>query len=257
MGKIEVWGTLGAAYGFAFGNLGRFLRLSGAWLAGSIGFNVLFVLHLPLAVRLLGALGMALFLLGGLIAFPLAWHRLILLGEERGIFAALRFGRRQCRFLTYMILTSLIVGLSAYLALIVAGSIAAAVRPRLGTAAIIIPAVAILAMWCLASRVTLALPAIAVDEAGAVLRHAWRRGRGNGTRLVLGWVLCSLPFIVASDVLHALQVRLGERTVLGGAVVGALPFVVEFLEAAVTVGFLSRAYQQLAAAAPDEAPSAD
>ena len=130
MGRIEIWRTLGAAYGFALGNLGRFLRLSGAWLVGSIGCNALFVLHLPLVVRLLGALGMGLFLLGGLIAFPLAWHRLILLGEERGIFAALRFGRRQCRFLTYMILTSLIVGLSAYLALIVAGSIAAAVRPR-------------------------------------------------------------------------------------------------------------------------------
>jgi len=249
MGKLEFWRIITAAYGCAFAHLGRFLRFSGAWLVGVIGFHAGVVLPLPLAVRLAAALGLALFLLGGLVAFPLAWHRLILLGEERRFFAALRFGRRAWRFLAYVILTSALLVVPAYLALAITGSMAAALRPRLGRAAIAIPVIIVPAVWCLASRLTLALPAIAVDETGPVLRRAWARGRGNGVRLALGWLFCTLPFVGLTDILHGLQVRIGARTILGGAVVGGLPFIVEFLEAAVTVGFLSHSYRQLADAA--------
>lgn len=255
MGKIELWRTVRAAFSFTFGDLRQFFRLSGLWLAGIVGFQALLVLPLPSLARALAAIGMALFIFGGFTAFPLAWHRIILLGDDPGVAGSLRFGRRQLRFLGYGLLVSALVAMPSFLVLGVAGGIAANLHSRFGIATAIIPAISVAVVCCLASRVTLVLPAVAIDETGAVLRRAWNRGRGNGVRLSLGWLLCTVPFVTLSGALHWLQTKIGATTFFGGAVVGALPYLVQFFEAAITVGFLSHSYQQLAplASAPSSA----
>ncbi len=245
MGKIAFWRTLRAAFYFTVGDLSRFFRLSGLWLVAILGFQVLQALPVSPLVQALATLGLGLFALGGFTAFPVAWHRAILVGEHRGMIAALRFGRREWRFLGYASLVSAMIFSLLLLLLGVTGEIAATMRPQLGIAVAAIPFASALAGWCLAARLTLVLPAIAVDETGAVLRRAWSRARGNGARLFFGWLICTVPFVAMSGGLRWLQTVAGS-TVLMNALLGALPFVVQFFEVAVTVGFLSHSYQQLA-----------
>ncbi len=250
MGKIAFWRTLRAAFYFTLGDLSRFFRLSGLWLVAILGFQVLQALPVSPIVRALASVGLGLFAFGGFTAFPVAWHRTILVGENRGMIAALRFGRREWRFLGYALLVSAMIFSPLLLLLGVTGEIVATMRPRLGIAVAAIPFGSALAGWCLVSRLTLVLPAIAVDETGAVLRRAWSRARGNGARLFLGWLICTVPFVAMSGGLRWLQTAIGS-TVLMNALLGALPFVVQFFEVAVTVGFLSHSYQQLASFRPE------
>src|SRR5262249_58353607 len=53
----------------------------------------------------------------GLISFSLAWHRAVLFDEDRGWIGALRFGRREWRFLGYGMLLGLMIGVPCFFAM--------------------------------------------------------------------------------------------------------------------------------------------
>src|SRR5690242_8619444 len=119
MQKIAFWRSIGAAYAFVFTQPVRLLRTGGIWLA----IFALYALWLALpgttarptsladALRH-GAIGIAvlLFYLFGLTSFAVAWHRAVLLDEDRPWLSALRFRRREWRFLGNGLLVALALG---------------------------------------------------------------------------------------------------------------------------------------------------
>jgi hypothetical protein len=263
MRKIAFWRTVGDAYRFLFGNLARFLVLTGGWLIAIIVTVAAMALLslvsqvLALVVVIIGAI---LFYFGGVLAFAVAWHRAILRGEPPRM--SLHFGPRERRFLGYSAVIGLIFFAIAFAGGMVLGGLvvglAAFGKPGILVAALS-PIVAIIA-WGLCARLSLALPAAAVDEPGRLLKTAWRRGRGNAVRLFFGPIVCAIPIIILQTVLQLVLGppfwRAGMTRTLMAHTMTALPLTMSllyiiliFVQVAVTVGFLSFSYRQLTAPA--------
>jgi hypothetical protein len=232
--KIAFWATVSDSYAFVFGDWGRLFRASIAWVAiGCIIFVLVLALFGPEALQRARESGMAhrsygqtvsqlLFLLLAVvayIAFSVAWHRAVLLGDAHAApLRALRFRAREFRFLLYLIVITLlsvgvfagtfVVGL-AFTALAVSGQAALSVFHGVphGTIAIAIAAVLVgmIVLLPFLARFSLGLPAIAVEEPHGVFGRSWHRGWHNGWRLIWGPLICSLPLSIASGVLQVGQ----------------------------------------------------
>jgi hypothetical protein len=261
MKKIAFWRTVGAAYGYLFTELMRFLVLAGGWFV-AVAITVIVMILLMIASPIAGlALGMIIFLavmIGAVFGFSVAWHRAILLDEPPRFLP--RFGRREWRFLGYSLVITL-----AYLGVTtVGGVLLAAVAAGVAQASRPLAVIVGIALFCgiivadfYVIRLMLALPAAAVDEPSDLLGNAWRRGKGNGIRLGFGSFLCMLPTgIVQVIVQFAVAPPLWMRGVAfeGAAppsvpaqMVSAILYVVlYFVQMALIVGFLSFSYLQLA-----------
>ena len=271
MTKLAFWRTVGAAYNFAFTDARRLVGAAGAWIVGLTLLALPVQWLVPKASLAAGlvAFADALLYLTGLAVFAAKWHRAVLLNETVSGSDALRIGRRELRFLGYAILILLIVGG----VLFVAGTIVfLPVAMLLGyarggglaaTAFYLFEAMIYIVLGAVVARLALALPAAALDEAGDVLDTAWQRSRGNGLRLCLGTILCMLPFALAQRVLDALfggpLWLMGKQGVFAAVAsspavqlaLAALMLMLYFLAIAVTTGFFSIAYRQLA---PGTAP---
>jgi hypothetical protein len=259
MAKIAFWRTVGDAYRDLFDNLGRFLILSGAWLIAIVLTFVVAALLSFVSIVLayvVVIIGAVLFYFSGVLVFAVAWHRAILLDEPPRM--SLRFGRREWRFLGYSILIGLVfsgaavAGGAAFAALAIGlgaafggGTVVAAVSP-----------IVIIAAWAICARLSLALPAAAVDEPGGLLRAAWRRGKGNAVRLFFGPLVCAVPIFILQMVLQFLagppfwQTGIAHAMTAFPLTLSLLYVILVFVQAAVTVGFLSFSYRQLAGGIP-------
>jgi hypothetical protein len=276
MTKIAFWRTVGGAFGFVFSDLGRFLQVSGIWLASIISLELLAISFRPdshgLAVTFC-ILGFMTFLAASL-ALSFAWHRTILAQETPSAAMALRFGAREWRFLGYSLLIVLVICVPMVIFILISalisgiflgvvmaanGANAAAVG---GTGALmgrIIAAIFMLAAWYVVSRLWLALPAVATDQRGDMLSTAWRRSRRNGLRLMFGLLVCALPFSLVNGLI---QRALGapiwtsvfdpahhplDSSLLIPSVTVTLILLVDFIQTAVWVAFLSFSFHQLSA----------
>lgn len=265
MRKIAFWPTIGAALRFTFGDRSRLLHVLEPRLIVTgltlVAGEILGMLPGPSLVLVLAATWVVVLL--AFASFAVAWHRSILLGAQRVALDGLRIGKREWRFLGYSLLLPLLVGLplgiAASLATVVvlaAGRLAGLaglaldlLEPAVRLAALVIGAVC-------AARLALILPAIAVDEPGASLRRAWERGRGNALRLAAGSLLCLAPFVPVAFLYLALVERIAADSLALQLVLALALMVLEFLEFAVAVAFLSLAYDQLRAPADQQATGA-
>jgi hypothetical protein len=279
MQKIAFWRSIGDAYAFVFGQPLRLLRIGGVWLAIFFLYSLWYVLPgavarptgLADALRDSGIeLAALLFYLFGLISFAVAWHRAVLLNEDRTWLAALRFRRREWRFLGNGLIILLLIGLLVGVPLSVAswvfsivlsaGLSQAHVGPGLGlvmaiAAGAILPGIGS-AVWC---RLALVFPAVAADAPGEPIAETWQQSRGNWLRLYFASLLCGLPVWALGWVVD--RVSAGPLTryswtfagdgkfiaTYGGELQSALGLLVYFLEAAVLIAFYSIAYRQLPA----------
>jgi hypothetical protein len=140
-------------------------------------------------------------LIASFVSGSVAIHRSIILNESSWL-AALRFRRREWRFLGIgtLIALAVIVPLFVFLAIVLFSVLPMAAPlikdPAALDAAYVAAYVgAVLILWGLAARLMLALPAVAIDEEGRQLGRAWTRSRGNGLRLWLGSLACWFPFV--------------------------------------------------------------
>jgi hypothetical protein len=95
-----------------------------------------------------------------------------------------------------------------------------------------------------AMRLQLVLPAAAVGERRVTLAGSWNTTRGNGWRLLAGFVLVTLPVSVAGVAAAFALLALAEGT--GSLVLGWLarlaPIAAAWVQAPLLAGFLSYSY---------------
>jgi hypothetical protein len=284
--KIAVWPAVGAAFAFVFLHPLRLLRLGGLWLALILALLVLSAIvsspSVPrgpvtgpaVAAFVVGFFVAGIVLLGGFYSFWVALHRAALVGEIRPWFAALRFGRREWRFVGYSILISILMGLPLLPVELVAVPLAIRYLHTGGNIFVmaewgsVMATVLTLVVWTYGSRLFLVFAAVAADETGDKLSRAWARSRGNGFRIYIGSVICLLPFIVGHRLVQWLRLRdiaeaLRTKEDIfvaanhGTGLYGTVSFVILLVGLAVLVGFSSYCYLRLtppASAAVSDAP---
>ena len=281
--KFPFWRTFGDAFVFVFQDFRRFLRMSAAWVAL---YAILFVvmvalfgvasveptkpmkpddLHIDPAHIVPGLVYAVVGIVSNVI-FAVAWHRTVLLNEQRNFLHAFRLHWREWRFFFY----SLLVGLIALFATGIVGGISLlfgiAVLPGFPVdqfpfnpwAFAIMAGLMWLFLWFLVpfiSRFSLGLPAIAVEEPRGVFGRSWRRGRHNGWRLFWGPIFVAIPIGIVVTVFGAIQTGFAFLTLLSTEwrIVGlvlewiffTLAYGAHFLSFAVSITFLSLAYKFL------------
>lgn len=283
--KIRFWRTVGDSYGFVFGDWGRLFRASAAWVViGCVIFVAILAWFGPEALQrakqpglthmtpgqTVAGLSFALLALISYVAFSVAWHRAVLLGDGHETpLRALRFKGREFRFLLYLIVIAFLsVGIVA--GVFVVGIVAAAGavsgqevtdmfsgEPRGGIAiAILAVFVGIIVLAPFLARFSLGLPAIAVEEPRGVFGRSWHRGWRNGWRLIWGPFVCSFPISIVSGLFRAGQSFFGLMAgyeapwrifgEVGMLAFYALGSFAHFIALAGAISFLSLSYRQLA-----------
>jgi hypothetical protein len=274
---LPVWQTVREAFATVPGQWQAVVRIFWAWLAIEGALLVLLFRTFPL--RTLPPIGTppspeslvlpspgffltaALLVVVSLLAFSstaVAWHRLILLGEQPPA-VYLGLGGTVMRYLGRCLLIGLvalpIVLLCAMLLLpfvafrlgdILPAPPAPFVRPSLGHILVlsIVNLVVLLPALLVISRLAISLPGIAIGHP-MTLREAWQRTAGNAGRLLGGTLLVYVP---SSAIGLALQLATWPpRWPPGGNLLPAvlLNFLVGFLVAVAAIGFLSLSYRFL------------
>jgi len=242
-GRLPVLRLVRHAYLDLVGNWRSLVQIGALWLV------VPWVLHAiggPLPA-ILGDLALT----AGLAAIAVAWHRHLLLGEPLGHRPA-PFGAEVARYLAYTVVIVLLLGVASVLLTVVvavpgvllglAGGPGAEGRPGGPWLAfgILVGAASLL----VAMRLQLVLPAAAVGERRVTLAGSWNTTRGNGWRLLAGFVLVTLPVSVAGVAAAFALLALAEGT--GSLVLGWLarlaPIAAAWVQAPLLAGFLSYSY---------------
>lgn len=181
------------AYLDTIGNAGGLVRVGGAWLLLSWA-----TLLLARAGGPLGALA-NLAVAVGVAAVAVAWHRHILLGEPLdGRMAPLN--ARVARYFALTVLLAIAMSAPPLLALAAAGGAAPGEGggASLGGGALVaVPAVVLAALYA-ALRLQLVFPATAIGDAGMGFARSWAATRGNGWRLLVGFLAVTLPAAAAA-----------------------------------------------------------
>ena len=216
---------------------------------------------------MLGMFILAVFNWAVYVVFAVAWHRRYLVPTEATtVGAALRWRRRQTRFLLLLILVFLIAGL-----IYAAGTIVAAVlgiflatdESQLSTwilIYIVLSLVAVLLALPVYGRLTMWFPSTAVDHRMS-LRECWAFSRGNGWRLGAITLLAALPAIVVVLLINLLWLGSALPVNLVGSL--TMQFIlalvqngISFIGTAAGVSALSIAYRELMAAGRAAPPPA-
>jgi hypothetical protein len=217
MPRIPFWRTIGAAFGFVFGNPARLVRIIWIWPALSAAYFALDLMipisHSPAMVLLASVITIVVGI-AVLIAVSVALFRAVLLGDTSWT-ATLHFGRRHWRLLgtgtlivlamaiPTLLLQNLLLNLAAGLIMSGQGSL------TLLTAGNAVVTLLMLALWSVCCRLMLALPAAALDERDDLLATAWERSRGNTWRLFLASLACWLPFYLLGSVIDRIASSYG------------------------------------------------
>lgn len=217
------------AYLDTLANAQGLIRAGGPWLL------------LAWAMLLLGRTGPALFAAAanlvvtlGVAAVAVLWHRHILLGEP----LAVRMAPLDARVARYFALTLLVALAMAALPLVALSVMGA------GSGGAIAVTALVLACLYAALRVQLVFPATAIGDAAMTPGRSWALTRGNGWRLLGGFVAVTMPIAIAAI---ALTLFLGWASDATGSLVllalADLAAVVNaWLQAPLIASFLSYAY---------------
>ena len=220
--KLPVWLTIKQAYHSFFSNLPKVLRISWLWLIlltalgwaiGTMHAQVIAGLREP---GMSGQAPLQFFPTGfpvllfinyivGIVAassMAVAWHRLLLLGEEPGQSGSNVMSGHVWRYTGALLLLGLIfltAMLLIMLPLIVVGGAAASSGKNPVAGALIL--IVILMFLVLSQRMLLMLPARAIGRNEMRLGDIWRGTRGNSLRLLGGMILAMAPVSIAAQLI--------------------------------------------------------
>ena len=264
MVPIAAWPTAAMAYQVFFRGLGQFIWLAGGWLTCLLGCVVIKMIPWPETIESLLALLTVLVIAIGSAGFSVGWYRALLI--EEASFTAIPFsvGFTELRYFLYQAAIALIVVAPVALLCLLLGwqpVWAAALSflkggPLHGRALLLVTGGVALLLpmsvlsFRLASRLILALAAVAIDDApGRLLREAWRHTRGNTRALFYGWLACIVPVaLLWSTSSVILQHALGA---LAGPIVELSAYLCYFVALGLTAGFFSCVFSQFAEASAD------
>jgi hypothetical protein len=237
------------SYRFVFGHLPLLLRLGWVWLllAWLVGAALEWLMNVESGRDLAELVALPL-----LVAFAVAWHRASLVADsgKRGQFA--HFGRRELRYLGMLLgllaalLLILILGGILYLLASGGPAEAAAKGPALRW----LMGGLLLAGLFFGVRFILVFPAIAVGDGAMTLKRSWQMTRGNGWRLFLAFLATCLPlmllkYAVVVSAGYALMAKPSGHGLPELAFLMPLFLMLDFLNTAAAVGFMSQAYQAI------------
>lgn len=276
--KLPLWDTICYAYSAYFYYFLNVLRMSWLWLVvvvpltalsnwlqwswmaallanaktgqggqGGMSPQVLAMASRPIGTMVVGfAAGLTLALAA--VSIAVAWHRLLILGEEPGPSGSNIATGNVWRYVGIGIAICVISFLPALLIAVPILILSASVGSGF---ALLIPVVIVLYLTGAAAmlRLSLLLPARAVGDLGLGFGDAWRRTRGNTWRLFWGILACTLPPMLAAQVVSLLLVGFPGPGMFGTAMaarmtVFSLVFTVYYLLIVpITIGFLSLSYR--------------
>lgn len=225
-------------------SLGWITLLAGLVLAGMMPWPEL--IAWPLLLATLAAVPIA------AAAFVVACCRVVLLEEEPPLLITLRFGARERRCAIHLLGIAALPGVPLLLLAFLLGTGAwwGSLAALAWLLLIVAPALAA------SARLAIALPAIAIDEPGELLPGVWRHSRRCGPRLLCGWLLCLVPWLVPSALLFA-ALDHGATAASAAPMAELLACPLGFLALAVSAAFFAYVFAQLAEGAPVENAAAD
>lgn len=284
--KLPLGETISLSYAWFFQKFVDVLRISWLWLMlsailvgawswvqwtamadmlthaqGTMRPGQLHVSH-PFGVGLLMGLTSLVMTLGT-VSIAVAWHRRIILGEEPGLSG----GNIVTKPLWSYIGVGIGIALTALLpnvlimvpAVLLLGTSTHGItgnQPS-GTAFLLVPVIFTLYLTALAIvlRLSVLLPARAAGDWSLTFGQAWRRTRGNTWRMFWGLIACSVPPLIALQIIFvAVTAVIGfpsfEPTALPGTVpvlemtiMSAAAFTLSLLIVPIYIGFLSHSYR--------------
>lgn len=255
MRKIAVWTTLRHAFAFAWTqrrDLAALATLPIIVLAFGAAFTGL---ERPAGEGEVAvtyrALVLLQFVLGTVLytMFAVAWHRKFLVpGEVSTVGATLKWGRRQTRFLGWMLAFGAVMSIPSLLAIT---SAAPGVNGQEVSAWSFFISLATVALLPAYGRVLPIFPALAIDHKLS-LQDCWNLTVGNGWRLLWLSVLPFLPAVMLQVAIIGVLDAFARTTALDGSLsltfVGALlQQTISYSGIAIAVSALSKAYTDLIA----------
>ncbi len=258
--KLPFWRTVGQAYVIWANNLAGVIRISWLWLL--LMAPVLFAwswFSIPLIAetvqaaaagedvpRTSGFLQLAqaidlLIRLPMLASIAVAWHRLVLLDEHVENRTYLRLDRVVVIYAGLFLLFALLATVPQYIIGPYAGSAtgAGALSDLLTRFLALFVGVA---GFYIAARLSIILPARALERTDITLARAWKETRRNGWRLIWGYFLCTVPVSVIAGAGSWWLLAADESrpvTATGSVIVTYIAI----LGAPIAIGFLSLAYR--------------
>lgn len=253
--KFPVWSTVAACYSIVLRNFAQLVRI--AWFLLLIMVPVYAVTYwlawpwsADTTAEIGGVLNQFFTWLPNLIELPflasiaVAWHRLLLRQERFGGNLYFRFDATVWRY----------AALS--LALLIASTAPLYYSPSSSPGEIEIGifisliAIVVAMSFLVLPRLSIALPAIALDER-LTLARAWRLSRGNSWRLGIATLLCALPVLLF---LAPLYWYFDWQPRTSSVVLGTITSLVDALFVTVGVTLLSLAYRFFALR-PEDGPT--
>lgn len=259
---LPVWQTVRETYAVTFANIGVLWRLARLW-AIVVAFAVALIsaffwpsheasLESGAAMSWVQLLTFAVSLAAA-SSVAVAWHRLILLGQQP----------RNRGYLAFDAAVRVYFGLALVLTL---PAFALPLRlgrlddPWSGAASMALLLFAI----CVGPRLALHLPARAIGRSDVTLAVAWRATRGQWWRLVVGSVLVLLPVLVVGTLVSMPELVRDQwadepvsETHLGFVIFSVKSELATFACSVIAVSFLSRAFRHLFPGPPDGAAVSD
>ena len=218
--KLPIWRTVGKAYRSFFENFGTVVRITWLWgiVLGVLTFyfadqqlNAMFAAFhemlaqgktgsykLPLRLQLFQVL-LTIASVTGICYMSVAWHRFLLLSGPAGASGVKFVDRVVWKYLVAILVIAALAAFAAlpfflfaffHLFLMTPPSFH---PPKL--AFVLLP-IALAATFIVPTRLSLLLPARAVGDNGLTVRETWRRTKGNTGRIILGFLLSSLPPLI-------------------------------------------------------------
>jgi hypothetical protein len=266
--KLPLWQTIRVSYATYFQHFGDALRIAALWLPpvailATIGGwlqatplmevaaipQVKIEASQPIHLLMLGY-ALNLLLAVAAISSAVAWHRLLLLGEQPTARSGRNIGTRfYWRYVGVTVLIAVIATIALVVVLVPMAALdllpAAGSTPPVEIAVI---ALTYVVSVMLMLRLSPLLPARAIGNVTLSLKDAWRRTRGNLWRLFLGILACTIPpFLLVKIIFIALTIIPigGGIYLMQWAAASAIALCCWLLLWPIWVGFLSHAYRQL------------
>jgi hypothetical protein len=278
--KLPFWETIGISYSFYFQHLADVLRISWLWLLifvplvgvtswlQSTWFAKLvanmrpgkppLAPAVPTEMTLLGNVSTLVMFLAG-CSIAVAWHRLVLLGEQPGLSGGNIISRNLWRYLGVGLVILMIAGFPLLAAIVpiwlwglphaTGGGMPATSAAASNPAIFFLVPIAYLALTIIVVRLCLLLPARAIGDTRVTFKEMWSLTRGNAWRIFWGVVACSAPpMLVAQIVLLTFvgfpnPTRLANDGMAGSWIVfNAIASGYYLLTLPIFVGFLSNAF---------------
>ena len=240
MTKLPAWRLARHAYLDVIANAQGLVQVGGPWLLLSWALMILGRSGAPLfatAAELAVAVGAA--------AVAVAWHRHILCGEP----LTARFApvdARVARYFVFTVILAFIVGVVPLTALFLTsrGPTEPDATPEGAGIGLLLVPLLMLACIYAAMRLQLVFPATAVGDQAITPARSWSLTNGNGWRLVLGFLMATVP--VAGLVLGLTVLLAYAAEATGSLVLTALADLAAvgnaWLQAPLIASFLSYAY---------------